>query len=81
MRVSIGMMYGCFGLPIPRHKQIMMVCGKPVAPGPAMSPEDPKFKDQVDKVHQELVDAMSSLYARHAEDFGWDYQNRPLVIE
>jgi len=79
MRASIGLMYGVWGLPIPRRHEIMMVCGKPVSPGPAMPPDHPEFASAVDQVHGELVKAMSDIYHQRAREFGW--ADRPLVID
>jgi len=79
MQMSIGLMYGVCGLPIPHKHEIMMVCGVPVPSGPALPLEDPAFGARVDEMHKKLVEAMRGLYERHATGFGWS--DRPLVID
>jgi 2-acylglycerol O-acyltransferase 2 len=79
LRASVGMMYGRFGLPIPRPAEIMMACGPPVVAGPGMPKDHPDFLRTVDEVHQQLVDAMQKLYDDHRGMYGW--ADRPLIID
>eukprot|EP00873_Tetraselmis_striata_P020064 jgi/Tetstr1/440328/TSEL_028665.t1 len=79
LRASVGLMYGRCGLPIPRPAPIMMACGLPVPAGPGLPKDHPDFDATVDKVHQQLVDAMQQLYDNHKAMYGW--ADKPLVID
>lgn len=52
------------GLPLPRQKPVFMVTGKAI-PVARMSRDDPKFNEEVDRVHALVVQALQvSVTAR-----------------
>lgn len=76
--VSLGFMFGRFGLPVPRHIPAYMVIGKSV-PIPKISKDDPEYDEKVDQVLETVVDSLQDMYDRHKVEYGW--ADRPLVIE
>mmetsp|Transcript_22134 Transcript_22134/g.61235 ORF Transcript_22134/g.61235 Transcript_22134/m.61235 type:complete len:334 (-) Transcript_22134:512-1513(-) len=77
MRAAIVLMYGSFGLPIPRKREVYMVTGKAV-PVRHLQPDHPEYEAEVDRVHKQVVDQLQDLYDRHKAEFGW--ADRPLRI-
>lgn len=78
LRMSIGVLYGMWGTPIPNPAPLRMAVGVPVAVGPAMDRDDPRFDAHVEKVHAEVVEAVKRVYYKHRESYGWG--DRPLVV-
>uniref|UniRef100_A0A6B2LBC0 Acyltransferase n=1 Tax=Arcella intermedia TaxID=1963864 RepID=A0A6B2LBC0_9EUKA len=77
LRVSLGIVYGRYFLPVPFLVPLHMVVGKPVEV-PKMAKEDPEFPKMVEEVHQRLVQALQELFDNNKEEYGW--KNRKLVI-
>lgn len=78
----MGIVYGPWGLPIPRKMPITAVVGKPV-PVPKISRDCPKFEQRVEAVHEQYVAAVQQLYRDHQADYNDGYQtweNRPLEV-
>lgn len=80
MRASVGIIYGRWGLPVPRRVPIFMVTGKPLDVGPAMSKDHPDFQKRVDEIHAEFIGEMERIYYTHRSKYGHGFENRPLVI-
>eukprot|EP00199_Chlamydomonas_sp_CCMP681_P002493 CAMPEP_0119107254 /NCGR_PEP_ID=MMETSP1180-20130426/9602_1 /TAXON_ID=3052 ORGANISM="Chlamydomonas cf sp, Strain CCMP681" /NCGR_SAMPLE_ID=MMETSP1180 /ASSEMBLY_ACC=CAM_ASM_000741 /LENGTH=335 /DNA_ID=CAMNT_0007092715 /DNA_START=5 /DNA_END=1012 /DNA_ORIENTATION=+ len=78
MRVSVGVLLGRWGLPVPRKIPIYLVHGKPI-PVPKVDKSDPKFNDHVDQLLAASIQGMQDLYLRHRAEYGWP--DRPLSIE
>lgn len=78
LRMSIGVLYGAWGTPIPHRVPLRMAVGVPVPVGPAMHRGDPRFEAQVEAVHAAVVEAIKKVYYRHRVDYGWG--DRELVI-
>lgn len=80
MRASVGIIYGRWGLPVPRRVPIFQVTGKPLQVGPAMRKDHPDFQKRVDEVHTEFIAEMERLYYTHRGKYGHGFENRPLII-
>jgi hypothetical protein len=77
-RMSIGVLYGAWGTPIPHRVPLRMAVGVPVDVGPAMQRTDPGFEERVEAVHAAFVEAIKKVYYTHREAYGWG--DRPLVV-
>jgi hypothetical protein len=80
MRASVGMIYGVWGLPIPRRLPIFKVTGKPLDVGPAMRKDHPDFAARVDEIHVQFIEEIQRIYYTHRGKYGHGFENRPLVI-
>lgn len=80
MRASLGVIYGAWGLPIPRRVPIFMVTGRPMPVGPPMRKDDPAFAARVDELHATFCAEIERLYYTHRSKYGHGFENRPLVI-
>ncbi|KAI8466329.1 MAG: diacylglycerol acyltransferase-domain-containing protein [Monoraphidium minutum] len=78
LRMSIGVMYGQLGTPVPRRVPMRMAIGMPISVGPAMPRSDPRFEEHVERMHAAVVEGVRAVYYRHRGAYGWG--NRPLVI-
>lgn len=78
IRVSLGVLHGRWGLPLPRQVPIYMVHGAPI-PVPKVARDDPGFEAAVDALLGEALKGMQELYDRHRAEYGW--ADRPLSIE
>ncbi|KIY94044.1 hypothetical protein MNEG_13920 [Monoraphidium neglectum] len=77
LRVSLGIITGRWGLPLPFKVKLMAVVGTPVTVR-QVAREDPGFDAAVDEAHAAYVAALTALYHRHRDAYGW--RDRPLVI-
>ncbi|MEW5300702.1 MAG: hypothetical protein WDW36_003613 [Sanguina aurantia] len=77
-RMSLGILVGVAGLPIPRPQPIYMVSGIPI-PVPRVPLNDPDFEKKVDQLLALVVVEVQALYERHRAEYGW--ADRPLLIE
>jgi hypothetical protein len=80
MRASLGVIYGVWGLPIPRRVPIFMVTGRPLPVGPAMRKDHPGFAARVDELHAQFCVEIERLYYTHRATYGNGFEDRPLVI-
>lgn len=77
MRVSLGLITGRWGLPLPFKVKLHMVVGDLVHV--RQLPRDhPEFEQAVADAHASYMEALSDLYHRHREEYGW--ADRPLVM-
>lgn len=67
--------WGRFGLPIPYRVPIVGAMAKPIA---VPKKEDPT-PEEIERVHQQLMDAMVELFDQHKEAYGWGHKK--LVIQ
>lgn len=77
-RFSLGLLFGRFGMPIPRRVPLMMVVGRPVEVGPRLARDDPAFAAAVDDAHARYMAALQRLYDAHKGCYGW--AEHPLVM-
>jgi hypothetical protein len=80
MRASVGMIYGAWGLPIPRRLPIFKVTGRPLEVGPPMRKDHPNFAARVDEIHGQFIEEIQRIYYTHRAKYGHGFENRPLVI-
>lgn len=80
LRASLGVIYGVWGLPIPRRVPIFKVTGKPLVVGPPMRKDHPDFAARVDELHALFCVEIERLYYAHREKYGHGFENKPLVI-
>ncbi|GBF98537.1 diacylglycerol acyltransferase [Raphidocelis subcapitata] len=78
LRMSIGVLYGAWGTPVPRRVPLRMAVGVPVSVGPALQRSDPGFEGRVERVHAAVVEAIRHVYYKHRGAYGWG--DRELVI-
>jgi diacylglycerol O-acyltransferase 2, plant len=67
LRTSFVLFYGRYLLPIPYAHPITMLVGKPIAVEKIEHPTH----EQVEKVHQQFVHELTSLFDRHKGTMGW----------
>jgi hypothetical protein len=77
MRMSLGIILGRWGLPLPFKVKLHMVVGSPV-PVRCLPRDHPDFAAAVDEAHAAYMQALGALYTRHAAAYGWG--DRPLVM-
>lgn len=78
LRAAVGVMWGLWGLPVPRPIPAYMVSGKPV-PVPKVSQTDPDYEKKVDDLLESVIQSLQDMYDRHKVEYGW--ADRPLSIE
>eukprot|EP00798_Chlamydomonas_sp_ICE-L_P016837 gene16837-23117_t len=78
MRAAVGLMWGRYGLPIPRELPLYMVCGKAITVKHVLPSDVAAFDAEVDRLHALVIQAMQDLYDTHKAEFGWS--DRPLEI-
>ncbi len=66
--------WGRFGLPIPYRIPIVGDMAKPIAVPQKESPSE----EEIEAVHQQLLNAMADLFDEHKAAYGWE--NKKLVI-
>jgi 2-acylglycerol O-acyltransferase 2 len=71
------LIFGRFGIPIPKRIPVMCVMGKGV-PTYHLRCEEPSM-EQIKKVQGELLDAMTQLFDKHKALYGWD--DATLIIK
>jgi 1-acyl-sn-glycerol-3-phosphate acyltransferase len=74
---ALIIIYGRFGLPIPRRVPILGVMGKPIPTHHIMC-EDPT-KEQVEIIQTLLLDEMQDIFERYKGLYGWDEKH--LIIK
>lgn len=80
LRISLCFLYGVGGLPIPFRKKLLYVIGSPIHP-PSDMPKigTPEFDQKVDDVHLEFCDAMTKLFDKYKQYYGWDHKTLRIV--
>ncbi|CAD7694910.1 unnamed protein product [Ostreobium quekettii] len=77
LRISVGILVGRWGLPLPREVPIYMVVGRPVKVE-KVGWDSPNFQEKVNELHEKFKKELQRLYEDNKADFGW--AKRPLVI-
>lgn len=72
--MALIIFWGRFGLPIPYRQPIVGAMGKPIH---IVRNED-VTDEEIDRVHQELMDAMVKLFDEHKAAYGWE--KKKLII-
>ena len=67
--------WGRFGLPIPYRIPIVGAMAKPI---PVPLKENPT-EEEINAVHQQLIDAMQKLFDEHKGAYGW--ADKKLIIQ
>lgn len=67
--------WGRFLLPIPFRVPILCVIGKPIDVDVCDNPTD----EQVNTVHQSLMDEMVKLFDKHKASYGWAHKQLVIV--
>lgn len=73
--IPLLIFWGRFGLPIPYRVPILGVMDKPIKTVKNANPSD----DEIDRVHQELMTAMKTLFDKYKASYGWE--DKQLIIE
>eukprot|EP00882_Tetradesmus_deserticola_P006767 GHRQ01007123.1.p1 GENE.GHRQ01007123.1~~GHRQ01007123.1.p1 ORF type:complete len:345 (+),score=115.83 GHRQ01007123.1:1057-2091(+) len=68
-RFSLGLLYGTFGLPLPRRVALMMVVGPPVAVE-KVARTDPRFQEVVDETHGRYMATLQALHDKYRAVYG-----------
>jgi len=74
---ALIIVYGRFGLPIPRRVPILGVMGKPI-PTFQIKCEQPT-QEQLDSIQKLLLDEMQEIFERYKGLYGWD--DKKLIIK
>lgn len=74
---ALIIIYGRFGLPIPRRVPILGVTGKAI-PTHHIQCEEPTI-EQVDMIQKQLLDAMVDIFDRYKGLYGWE--SKKLIIK
>eukprot|EP00467_Chlorarachnion_reptans_P016485 CAMPEP_0114522530 /NCGR_PEP_ID=MMETSP0109-20121206/20787_1 /TAXON_ID=29199 /ORGANISM="Chlorarachnion reptans, Strain CCCM449" /LENGTH=375 /DNA_ID=CAMNT_0001703745 /DNA_START=42 /DNA_END=1169 /DNA_ORIENTATION=- len=68
LKASILIFWGRWYLPIPRRRNVTLLCGTPIIVDKV--PEDEIKDEQVAKVHQRLLDSIQGIFNRHKDALG-----------
>ncbi len=77
LRISLGLIIGRWGLPLPFKVKLHMVVGD-LVPVSRLPCDHPEFERAVDDAHAAYMEALRGLYYRHRAAYGWG--DRPLVM-
>ena len=84
-RISVVVLFGRWGLPIPFRQRLLYAVGEPIYPryfneGTASPIADTlEFQNQVDEMHTKFCDSLANLFERHKENYGWGHKTLKLV--
>ena len=78
LKVSIFLPYGRWGLPIPFRCNVTMLFGTPIRVDKVPEGTDPSA-EQVDELHQRILDDMSTLFNTHKASLGWKNKTLKFV--
>jgi len=73
---SITLMFGLWGLPIPRPCKLLVVRGSPLG----LPQRDEPTQQEIDEWHQKYVDEVVKLFEKYKEKHP-DYANKTLYVE
>lgn len=76
-RVSLGVIFGRWGLPLPFKVRLRCAVGAPVRVR-RLPRSHPEFEAAVEEAHGAYMAALEALYNRHRAAYGW--ADRPLVM-
>jgi len=84
LRISIVIIYGAFGLPIPFRQRLLYTVGDPIYPRYIQEnvarPVDPEIlKIQIDEMHSKYCNSLTNMFERHKESYGWGNKVLKLV--
>jgi 1-acyl-sn-glycerol-3-phosphate acyltransferase len=85
LKTSIVIFFGRWGLPIPFRQRLLYVVGEPIYPryiaeGKSMPLEDTQdYQHQLDELHSKFCAALTKLFERHKESYGWGHKVLKLI--
>jgi len=82
LRISLVLIFGRWGLPIPFQRRMLYVIGNPIHPPQldgSMGEDSVEFNQIVDKLHDRFCDELTSLFERHKDNYGWSKKNLRIV--
>lgn len=80
IRASICIFYGMYGLPIPFRKKLLYAVGSPIRPPvDDIAVGTPEFDRTVDDMHQQFCEAMTNLFDKHKNSYGWEHKILRIV--
>jgi 2-acylglycerol O-acyltransferase 2 len=74
LRVSICILFGQWGLPIPFRQKLLYVMGNPIIPPPLDGNDgidQQRQQQQVDDMHAKFCQELLRLFEAHKESYGW----------
>jgi hypothetical protein len=74
-QVALFLYFGRFGLPIPFRVNVTQLLGAPIVVKKVENPSD----EQVDKLHQLLLDTYVQLFDTHKHALGWGHKVLKIV--
>jgi hypothetical protein len=75
LRVSLLVFFGDFFLPLPRAIPLLIVFGRPIQ---CVLNEAPT-QEEIDSKHSEFCSALSDVFDRHKESYGWQHKQLEIV--
>lgn len=72
LRMSICIMFGVWGLPVPFRQRLLYVMGNPIYPSDSSSGDSQSFNMQVDEVHARFCEEIVRIFDRHKGSYGWE---------
>mmetsp|Transcript_21749 Transcript_21749/g.33015 ORF Transcript_21749/g.33015 Transcript_21749/m.33015 type:complete len:147 (-) Transcript_21749:1649-2089(-) len=84
LRISIVILFGAWGLPIPFRQRLLYTVGEPIYPSYirecASKPIDPvSFQNQVNEMHEKFCKSLENMFERHKSSYGWGHKTLKLV--
>jgi 1-acyl-sn-glycerol-3-phosphate acyltransferase len=85
LRISIVLVFGAFGLPIPYRQRLLYTVGEPIYPqyikegSAAPSETSLEFEQQVNDMQYEFCSSIANLFERHKESYGWEHKILKLI--
>lgn len=73
-KISLGIWFGWYYLPIPRPHKLITIVGKPIS----VKQDNCPSQQAVDELHACFVQQLTQMYNEHRHHLGWD--TRPLQI-
>lgn len=84
LRISVVILFGKWALPIPFRQRLLYAVGEPIYPryiceGSPFPIDNIEFQQQVDEMHSKFCDALTNLFERHKESYGWGHKVLKLI--
>jgi hypothetical protein len=84
LRISVVVLFGRGGLPIPFRQRLLYTVGEPIYPryiqeGGQLPTDSLEIQQQVNEMHTKFCDSLTNLFERHKESYGWGHKTLKLV--
>lgn len=79
LRISLCILYGKMGLPVPFRQRLMYVIGRTIWPSISNNGVDADFDDQVKQMHKAFCKEIIRVFDRNKEHYGWKDKTLRLV--